>query len=262
MNLLETIRKQQIDLFPYPLTLFKLDTCDSTNNFIRRHLSELTEQFPVGVSSRTQLKGRGRGDRTWFCIPGKGLYMSLGFFVRTPQYLNMLSLIAGISISEILKRVTKREFTLKWPNDVMYQGKKIAGSLIENIIKKDNIISICGMGINLNHNQTDFPMELQEKAISLKIITGQSRESRDIEPQLIRMFFKWMDKLNKGETSSVINKVRQITHFKSGEEIIFNQNKKSIKGRFLEINQNGGIVIQHSSGEKGIYFSGEIDSDL
>lgn len=262
MNFPETIEEQQIDLIPHPLTLIRLGTCDSTNNFIRCHLSELADRFPVGVSSRTQLKGRGRGDRTWFSSPGKGLYISLGFFITTPQYLNMLSLIAGISISETLEQITKNKFTLKWPNDVLYNGQKIAGILIENIIKKENIISICGMGININHSRTDFPGQLKERAVSLKIISGQTRKPGDIEPKLIRIFFKWLDILEKGETSPIINRVKQINHFKPGEAIVFNQDRKSIKGRFLDINQNGGVVIQHSNGEKGIYFSGEIDPDL
>ena len=262
MNFPETFEEQPINLIPHPLTLIRMDTCDSTNNFIRSHLSELVDRFPVGVSSGTQLKGRGRGDRTWFSVPGKGLYISLGFFVSTPQYLNMLSLIAGISISETLERITKKKFTLKWPNDVLYKGQKIAGILIENIIKKENIISICGMGININHSRTDFPGQLKERAVSLKVITGQNRKPRDIEPKLIRIFFKWLDILEKGETSPIISRVRQINHFKPGEVIVFNQGRKSIKGNFLDINQNGGIVIQHSSGERGIYFSGEIDSDL
>ena len=262
MNDLRKIKKKRIDLFPRPLTLIKLESCDSTNNFVRCHLSELIEHFPVGISARTQTKGRGRNNRTWFSFPGKGLYISLGFFISSPQYLNMLSLIAGISISETLTLITKRQFTLKWPNDIFYESQKIAGSLIENIIKTDRITSICGIGININHNRIDFPEPLKERAVSLKIITGQSLEPHVIEPQLIRTFFKWLGILEKGETSPIINKARQINRFQPGEEIVFTQNRKSIKGQFLDINQNGGIEIQLSNGKRGIYFSGEIDSDL
>jgi BirA family biotin operon repressor/biotin-[acetyl-CoA-carboxylase] ligase len=262
MNSDNLIEKQQIEIASHSFTLIRLDSCDSTNNFIRHHLSELTELFPVGISSRTQLYGRGRDDRTWFSIPGKGLYISLGLFINSPQYLNLLSLIAGISISQTLNRITNREFKLKWPNDVLYKGKKIAGILIENIVRKDTIISICGMGININHCRTDFPEHLKESAISAKAITGQSLKPHDIESQLIQLFFKWLDTLEKGETASIINTFRKMSHFKQGEELVFTQNRKSIRGRYQEINQNGGIELQLSTGEKKIYFSGEIETDL
>ena len=261
MSGFHTINKTLINLFPHPLTLIKLDSCDSTNNVVRSHLSELIKDFPVGIAARIQTKGRGRNNRTWFSPLGKGLYISLGFFISSPQYLNMLSLIAGISISETLAHITKRNFTLKWPNDIFYQGQKIAGVLIENIIKTDRIISICGMGINVNHIRTDFPGSLKERAVSLKMITGQSREPNDIESPLIRTFFKWLDILEKGETSPIINRARQLSQFQAGEEIVFTHNNDSIKGQFLGINQNGGIEIQLSNGKKGVYFSGEINSD-
>jgi BirA family biotin operon repressor/biotin-[acetyl-CoA-carboxylase] ligase len=262
MNGFPTVNKTRINLIPHPLTLIKLDSCDSTNNVVRSHLSELTEDFPVGISARIQTKGRGRNDRTWFSSPGKGLYISLGFFISSPQYLNLLSLIAGISISETLAHITKRTFTLKWPNDIFYKGQKIAGVLIENIIKKDRIISICGMGINVNYIRADFPGPLKERAVSLKMITRQSREPSDIESPLIRTFFKWLHILEKGETSPIVNRASQLSHFQVGEEIVFTHNKDSIKGQFLGINQNGGIEIQLSNGKRGIYFSGEIDTDL
>ena len=219
----------------------------------------MANQFPVGISSRTQVKGRGRNDRKWFSTRGQGLYISLGFLFNEPEHLNLLSLIAGITLSETLNHITGREFSLKWPNDVLYQGKKIAGILIENIIKKDRIISICGMGININHLRSDFPDDLKGSAISARMITGQSLEIQTVEAHLIRLFFKWLDILEREEKSTIINTVIRMNCYERGEKITFHQNRKSFNARFLEINPDGGIVLEKTTGEKMVFFSGEID---
>lgn len=259
MNLKKLVEKKKINTGGHTLTFTRLNSCDSTNNYLRRNLTKMTDQFPVGISSRTQVSGRGRDNRKWFSARDQGLYISLGFFFNKPQHLNMLSLIAGITLSETLNRLTGREFNLKWPNDILYQGKKIAGILIENIIKKDRIISICGMGININHLRSDFPDDLRRSAISARMITGQYLEIQKVEPHLIRLFFKWLEILEREEKTTIINTAIRMNCYERGEKITFHQNRKPITARFMEINPEGGIVLEKTTGEKVVFFSGEID---
>ncbi|UCH94443.1 MAG: hypothetical protein JSV88_29805 [Candidatus Aminicenantes bacterium] len=74
---------------------------------------------------------------------------------------------------------------------------------IENIITEAKIFCITGIGINLNHTSTDFPGELQAKAISLKIITGLTTNARDINPLLAALLFQWLEKLGTGAAEEI-----------------------------------------------------------
>jgi BirA family biotin operon repressor/biotin-[acetyl-CoA-carboxylase] ligase len=254
------MESHQFNIPPHSIQLIRLKSCGSTNTYLRTRISELKKNFPIAVSAHTQTRGRGREERSWFSIPGKGVYLSLGFILSHSRDLNLLSLITGLTVSETLQQFTGKEFKLKWPNDVFYLKKKIAGCLIENIVSADRIVCICGMGVNLNHNTRDFPPELRNSAISARAITGSDLSPVDFEYSLIPLFFKWLKILETGKPSVIINRFREIHHIGTGEEIHFSRNRGTVKGRYMGINEDGGIEIQLLSGVTETYFSGEINT--
>jgi BirA family biotin operon repressor/biotin-[acetyl-CoA-carboxylase] ligase len=82
--------------------LIERDECDSTNDYIRRNRKELEAKFPIAVVAAVQTKGRGREGRPWFSARGLGLYASFGFHFGPIQNIPLLSLVAGLAVSDIL----------------------------------------------------------------------------------------------------------------------------------------------------------------
>jgi BirA family biotin operon repressor/biotin-[acetyl-CoA-carboxylase] ligase len=129
------------------LEVITLEECDSTNNYLKRNYERVKDKLPVLATCVLQTAGRGREQRTWLSSRGKGLYSSFGFNLAARQYLNLLPLIAGFSVIETLQTasgIRDMDLGLKWPNDVLCRGEKIAGILIENIIMETELFCIVG----------------------------------------------------------------------------------------------------------------------
>jgi BirA family biotin operon repressor/biotin-[acetyl-CoA-carboxylase] ligase len=246
--------------YPEFLHLIALDQCDSTNNYIKANHENLKDKLPVLVTSSLQTAGRGREKRKWVSPKGKGLYSSFGFNLENRQNLNLLPLIAGISVIETLKKIAGIELGLKWPNDILYKNKKIAGILIENIITASDIFCITGIGINLNHTAADFLEELQDKAISLEMITGLNTSAEQINPVLAALLFQWVEKLKTGATEKIIQTTNRYSAFLKDKNISFHHpvDNKIISGIFKAINHDGGLILENKQGSTNIYYSGEI----
>jgi BirA family biotin operon repressor/biotin-[acetyl-CoA-carboxylase] ligase len=246
--------------YPDFLYVISLDQCDSTNNYLKKNSENLKDKLPVLVTSSLQTAGRGRVKRNWVSPKGKGLYSSFGFNLENSQNLNLLPLIAGISVIETLKKISDIELGLKWPNDILYKNKKIGGILIENIITAFDIFCITGIGINLNHTGADFPGELQDKAISLKMITGLTINTVQVNPLLAALFFQWLEKLKTGTNEEIIQTANRYSDFLKEENISFHHpaDKKIISGIFKGINRDGGLILENKQGSGTIYYSGEI----
>ncbi len=127
-----------------------LDVIDSTNaEAIRRMLAlQESSQLIVGLS---QSAGRGRRGRRWMSPPGAGLYISLTrAFNRPLAELQGLSLITALSVAEAIREIGVSEVKLKWPNDVLVDGKKLAGILLETCQNGNQTVIVFGVGININ----------------------------------------------------------------------------------------------------------------
>ena len=132
--------------------------------------------------------------------------------------------------------------------------------LIENIITASDIFCVTGIGINLNHTAADFPGELQEKAISLKRITGLTTTAREINPLLAAELFLWLKKLKTGATEEIIQTANRYSGFLKDKNISFHHpsDNKIISGIFKGINHDGGLILENKKGVTTIYYSGEI----
>ena len=246
--------------FPGELHFISLPRCDSTNNYIKRNFKSLQERLPVLVTSGLQTAGRGREQRTWVSPPGQGLYSSFGFKLDSVRNLNFLPLAVGISVIEALNSAAGVRLGLKWPNDILHENKKIAGILIENVITEEEIFSIAGIGINLNQDTADFPEELRERAVSLKMISGVAFSPEAINPVLARVLFGWLEKLKGDGGNEIIDTANGFSRFLMNKPISFHQpsGNKRIAGIFKGINHDGGLILEDESGNNTIYYSGEI----
>jgi BirA family biotin operon repressor/biotin-[acetyl-CoA-carboxylase] ligase len=255
--------------YPDFLDVIELDNCDSTNNYLKENYMRLKERLPVLITSLQQTRGRGRRDRSWESKKNMGLYTSFGFYLKIGSKLNLLPLTAGISVIETLQKImhtrcgislppgTNQTFGLKWPNDVLYHNRKIAGVLIENTIFKEEVFCVTGIGINLNHKAGDFPDSLKNTATSLQLISGKTIAIEDVNQTLAHIFFTYLMKLENKQEEKIIEKANGYSSFLKGQQIAFHRDGRIMTGIFRGINHDGGIILKDPQGGTKIHYTGE-----
>lgn len=183
---LENVRKttwigEEICYFP---------VLDSTNTKAKQ-LAE--EGYPSGtlVVAEQQIAGRGRRGRSWESPSGSGIFMTLMIKPDIkPNNASMLTLVAALAVSAAIRKCTGRPAGIKWPNDIVMNGKKVCGILTEMSAQVDYVNHIVvGVGINL-YNES-FPEELEHMATSLYLETGERVNRAQLIEEVWEQFEKY-----------------------------------------------------------------------
>lgn len=161
------------------MNVIKLDAIDSTNEFLKRFLNEQQLENYTVITAENQTKGKGQMGAVWESETGKNLIMSVlikDFITDINQIFN-LNCIVSLSVIQVLQQYSIPKLSIKWPNDIMSDTKKIGGILIENSIKNDGtIFSVVGLGLNCN--QTNF--EHLPRASSLAAVTNRFFDKEEL----------------------------------------------------------------------------------
>ena len=202
-----------------------------------------------------QTLGRGRLGRSWHSEPGSGLYIST--LLRPPlppESLACITLMAGVATASTLQQ--HAPVKLKWPNDILLNGKKLAGILCEYVPKRDTLPAIIvGIGINLNH--THFPKNIQESATSLQLETGITADRTDIAFNLLQNLDSEYEKFRQGKRENLIQKWTEQTDM-FGKTITVYQKGNSLVGKALGLDPHGKLILQTPQGDQKVLDSGEV----
>src|SRR5262249_11094582 len=147
---------------------------ESTNTFALAHAPDVAYDGLV-VLADEQTAGRGQHGRTWSCPGGSGVLMSVLIF--PPAALHrpaILTAWAAVSVCELIDKMTGIEASIKWPNDVLVQNRKVCGILVEQ-----RHGTVVGIGLNVNQPAAHFEAAGLPQAASLAMFTGQTRNCRD-----------------------------------------------------------------------------------
>lgn len=147
--------------------LFLLDDVVSTNDVVKQQAKSGAKEGYTVIADR-QSQGRGSMGRQWLSLAGKGVYLSVllrpGWPGSDSAFINMFSAVA---VAHVLKQIGLKKVCLKWPNDVLVNGKKIAGVLIEPGISKGLIeFAVVGIGLNVFHKAKDLKLIVDNQATS------------------------------------------------------------------------------------------------
>lgn len=244
---------------PDCLKKIHLAVCASTSDYLKQNLTRLEADFPLMVSADVQTAGRGRENRDWISLENLGIYATFGFYLPDKRGLSLLSIASGIAVIDMLKNWTGKVFALKWPNDILADGKKVAGILCETVINADKITCLVGIGVNVNQASSDFPDTLCGRAGSLKLLTGVEWPLPCGRELLAASITSWLEKLAKDRRSIIVRRARQLSRFFLGQTISFHHQGLVTQGIFLDIAPDGGLLLGLPSGEKKIFYSGELD---
>ena len=152
------------------MLIIKLDAIDSTNDYLKALANDKPLDNFTTVVAQNQTKGRGQMGTQWQSEPDKNLTMSILFKEVLTDKVDIFYLNAAVALTliRVLESLNISKVTVKWPNDIMADAKKVGGILIENSIKSDGTIrSIIGIGLNVN--QTDFSNLPKATSLALEI---------------------------------------------------------------------------------------------
>jgi len=227
--------------------IFSYKTISSTNT-VAQNLAKSGMPEGTLVIADTQTKGKGRLGRKWHSPPGKGLYFSLILKPELPpEKMAGLSLVAGLAIVRAINQVTGIKTQTKWPNDVLFKSKKLAGILVELAAGVGKIdYMVVGCGINVNHLRKDFPLSLQRKSTSLKII-GKKEHSRIVLLQhILRQFEKLYDNYrNHGFKYLSIELIQNSALI--GKRITLTSGQEKTTGKAVGFDNSGHIIIKNKN---------------
>lgn len=152
-----------------------LTSTDSTNNEAKKLAAAGCPEGQIVVAEE-QVSGRGRLARGWFSPFGKGVWFSIVLRPPfSPQEAPKCTLLAAVAVSRAIRQAAGVNCGIKWPNDILVDGRKLVGILTEMSAEMDAInYIVIGIGINVNVEQADFPPELEGIAGSLKVAAGRS----------------------------------------------------------------------------------------
>ena len=226
-------------------TIIKLDVVDSTNQYIKENVKKLATG--TIVLAKEQTAGRGRLSRSWSSPSGDGIWMS--FLLRpelSPEKCSGLTLVTALALAKALVKYTGIEFLIKWPNDVVANGKKVAGILTElalNNMETDFVV----VGVGINVNTKEFPEDIKAVATSLnlegadrlnfdEIIQGFCEEFNNLYD--IYMMSGNLSGIKAEYESFLVNVGRQVSIFEEGNQLI---------GKALGINDDGELLFEKDS---------------
>jgi BirA family biotin operon repressor/biotin-[acetyl-CoA-carboxylase] ligase len=225
------------------MKLIKLDAIDSTNDFLKRLSAEqILENYTV-VTAESQTRGKGQMGAKWVSEAGKNLIFSV-LVNNTLKNINQifdLNIAVTLSILTALEKNYIPNLSIKWPNDILSDNKKVAGILIENTLKNNGeIISIIGVGLNVN--QLNF--EELPKASSLAVIMNQNFDKEVILNQFIECLKSNFNLIQKNSTSLLWENYNKYL-FKKGVPMAFSlPNETKFMGIIQGVNSSGKLEVK------------------
>lgn len=227
---------------------------DSTNTKAWELIAKNSENGTVIITDN-QLKGRGRQSNKWFSTHGKSITFSIIMYPNAlPSQINLYSLIAGLAITDCLIEYDIHA-QLKWPNDILINGKKVGGILCESKISGGVIKSlVIGIGLNVNETIDDFPKNLRLNATSLMIEDGKQYQ---LEIILTNILDHLEFRIQNIDATHLQLKDWEERCAHLNQKVTFNSGNKIVTGIFKGLTKIGQAII--SINNKEVKFdSGEI----
>jgi BirA family transcriptional regulator, biotin operon repressor / biotin---[acetyl-CoA-carboxylase] ligase len=230
---------------------------DSTNR-VALDLGHAGEPEGVVVLAEEQTDGRGRSGRSWHSERAAGIYVTLLLRPRlAPVQAPLLTMMAGLSAHTAVQRVTGLSVDLKWPNDLLIQGKKVGGILTE-MHAEPTLVRFVIVGIGINVNQQKFPGELAASSTSLRIETGSGQSRLEVLVQLLREFERDYKELVNDGPAKMLKRFEATSSFARGKRVRVTNGKDSFAGVTAGLEDSGLLRVTRENGEITTVIAGDV----
>lgn len=239
-------------------SLHLLEVTSSTQEEARRLANEGAPEGTL-VIAEEQTGGRGRQGRKWQSPPRKGIWMSL---LLRPQYplsfAPQLTLLTAVAVCRAIRKVSGVEAGIKWPNDLLVDGKKVSGILIESVGEDERIkYCIAGIGIDVNLELQDLPPELHPIATSLLLKSGQNQDRTRLIAAVMNEL-EQLYELYENEGFAPIGSLWEALSVTLGKRVTVKTARGETQGTAEALDKSGGLVVKTDDGQTYTVFSGDV----
>jgi len=236
--------------------VYYFEEIDSTQNFAQQIALDKKEDGTIIIAER-QTAGRGRLERKW-TSPKGGIWFSVIIHPKFDISTSTLVPIAGaVALSKSIKSILNIDVSVKWPNDITMDGKKVAGMLVDASIQANNIdYLILGIGINFDIDSKKLEKRLS-KSSNFYGVNSLRKKDDDTPPksllkEFLVQFEKILSQLNKGEKSKIVKEWMKRTE-NLNKKIIINTSEGKVSGTFQGIDIDGALKLKTNNGMKKIF---------
>jgi len=234
-------------------TIVRVGRVDSTQT-LAFALASAGAADGTAVVADSQAAGRGRRGRVWIDEPGASLLVSILLRPRLDAArLPGLSLAAGVAVAEALMRAAGVTPRLKWPNDVLLTGRKVAGILLESRLDPAGGPATVALGIGINLTQRAFSTDLAERATSLWLATGRRAERDALLSALLDMVDEWRRRLEREGFAPIRTRWLALADT-LGRPVEVD----GVAGVAVDVDADGALVIADGEGRRRRVVAGEV----
>ena len=228
-----------------------LDTVDSTNTYAKKLHADGAREKTL-IRAGVQTRGRGRMDRRWESPAGSGLWFTLLFRPEVaPEKAPQLVFCAALAVNTALRALTGGDFMIKWPNDIVINGKKVCGMLSECGFENGEL-AFAAMGIGINLTADTLPEELIY-ASGIKEETGCKLAADAFFGTFLPLFDEYIARFEKNGLSSLLGEL--------SENMITLNRQVRVGGRegFAEgLDESGALIVSYSDGSREKLLAGDV----
>jgi BirA family biotin operon repressor/biotin-[acetyl-CoA-carboxylase] ligase len=223
--------------------IHKFETCTSTND-VAREMALRGAPEGTAVVAEEQTAGRGTKGRSWHSPRGKGLYVSLVLRPEAAE-ITLLPLAAGLAAREAVERSHGLSARLRWPNDILWEGKKLGGILCESgFLGNRPEYVILGVGLNVDHDLDDFPEDIRALAVSVRMAARRPADGGELLRCLLPELERWKD-IHAGPAGGdeIIRTFERYSIFRKGDSVKVVDDEKTIQGVYQGIGHDGSLEL-------------------
>src|SRR6266850_4888487 len=220
----------------------------STNDIVEKLARDGVDEGVV-VFAESQTKGRGRLGRNWVSPAGKGLWFSV--LLRPdlrPQDVTQMTVASAAALRRAIKSTTGLAPEIKWPNDILVHGKKVAGILTELKGELDQVgYIILGIGVDVNLVAADLPADLRKLATSLRLEAGKAISRPALAVAVLRELDADYARIRAGDFEEVADEWEEDCTT-MGQEVTIRMGPRQVRGRAESLGEDGALMIRTDHG--------------
>ena len=240
----ESAISKTLDTIHLGRTIHVVKETVSTNSLAQRLAQQGTPHGTV-VLAEQQTNGRGRLGRPWYSPSSKNIYCSLVLHtLPSLSRIHWIPLVTGIGLGNVLHSLLQMSLSLKWPNDLLIGDRKIGGILCESTqIPKGGRAVIVGFGLNVEMQSVDFPDELQDKATSLLMETGQHHDRNQLTSKILSQLEKQLIGLEHDPISKIRDSYRSWCSTIGQKIRVHLSSGQDVEGYAVDITNDGSLKV-------------------
>jgi BirA family biotin operon repressor/biotin-[acetyl-CoA-carboxylase] ligase len=231
---------------PVGSIVHRLESVASTNDEARA-LARAGAAHGTAVLANRQTRGRGTKGRPWHSPAGLGLYAS--FIIRgsgggAVPFPHVIPLAAGLAAADAVREAGGVEVRLKWPNDIVHDGKKLGGILSEGARgAAGRDFAVVGIGLNIGHGTEDFPEAIRASSTSIALGGGRPLAVETLFDALCRALERWYNVLARGDKEAVIRTFERRSDIPSGAAVEVETAAGTFEAEYRGLDAEGRLVV-------------------